>query len=212
MKILAVSDLESRYLWDFYDKSKLEGIDLILSAGDLKAEYLSFLVTLSHAPVLYVRGNHDDLYEKKPPCGCVCIENAIYDFKGLRILGLGGSMRYNQGINQYTPADMARRVRHMWLPLIKNGGFDILLTHAPAAGFNDGEDLPHRGFAAFNQLLDKYEPAYFVHGHVHMNYNPMQKRYDRYGNTTVINAFERCVFEADVEALLRKRQSGRRPL
>ena len=38
MKILAISDQESRYLWDFYDKSKLEGIDLILSAGALEAE------------------------------------------------------------------------------------------------------------------------------------------------------------------------------
>lgn len=209
MKILAISDLESKYLWDFYDKSKLEGIDLILSAGDLEADYLSFLVTLSHAPLLYVRGNHDDRYKQKPPYGCVCIEDMIYDFHGLRILGLGGSMRYNQGENQYTPADMARRVRHLWLPLIKNGGFDILLAHAPAADFNDGEDLPHRGFPAFNQLMDKYEPAYFVHGHVHMNYNPAQKRLDCYKSTTVINAFERYIFEVDVEALLRKRQGGR---
>ena len=56
MKILAVSDEESKYLWDHYDESKLAGVDLILSCGDLSAEYLSFLVTLSHAPVLYVRG------------------------------------------------------------------------------------------------------------------------------------------------------------
>ena len=205
MKILAISDQESRYLWDFYDKSKLEGIDLILSAGDLAAEYLSFLVTLSHAPLLYVRGNHDGGYEKKPPYGCVCIED---DFNGLRILGLGGSMRYNEGGNQYTPTDMSWRVRRLWLPLIKNGGFDILLAHAPAAGLNDGEDLPHRGFAAFNQLMDKYKPACFVHGHVHMDYNPMQKRFDRYKDTLVVNAFERCVFEVDEEALLRRRHGG----
>lgn len=209
MKILAISDQESKYLWDYYDKSKLEGIDLILSAGDLAAEYLSFLVTLSHAPVLYVHGNHDDCYEQKPPYGCTCVEDQIYDYQGLRILGLGGSMRYNAGLHQYTPADMAWRVRRLWLPLVKNGGFDLLLTHAPAAGLNDGEDLPHRGFSAFNHLMDKYAPAYFVHGHVHMNYNPAQKRWDRYQNTTVINAFERCVFEVDLQALLEKRRRGR---
>lgn len=27
--------------------------------------------------------------------------------------------------------------------------FDILLTHAPAAGINDMDDLPHRGFQCF---------------------------------------------------------------
>ena len=47
MKILAIADEESKSLWDFFDKSKLEGIDLIISCGDLNPHYLSFLVTLS---------------------------------------------------------------------------------------------------------------------------------------------------------------------
>ena len=51
MKILVVSDCESRYLWDYYTPDKLEGIDLILSCGDVKASYLSFLATFAHCPV-----------------------------------------------------------------------------------------------------------------------------------------------------------------
>lgn len=43
MKILVLADVESKYLWDYFEKEKLEGIDLILSAGDLKPQYLSFL-------------------------------------------------------------------------------------------------------------------------------------------------------------------------
>ena len=35
MRILAIADEESAYLWDFFEKSKLEGIDLIISCGDL---------------------------------------------------------------------------------------------------------------------------------------------------------------------------------
>ena len=201
MKILAVSDEESKYLWDYYDESKLAGVDLILSCGDLSAEYLSFLVTLSRAPVLYVRGNHDDRYKYHPPHGCTCIEDRIYTYMGLRILGLGGSMRYNNGRNQYSQSAMNRRVRRLWLPLVKHGGFDILLTHSPAAGLNDGRDLPHMGFQAFNQLLDRYRPAYFIHGHVHLNYGPHQKRLDQYGSTTVVNAYERYLLEIDPEKL-----------
>ena len=60
MRILALSDHESPYLWDYFTRDKLDGIDLILSCGDLKAEYLSFLATFAHRPVLYVHGNHDD--------------------------------------------------------------------------------------------------------------------------------------------------------
>ena len=61
MKILAVSDEESKYLWD-YEKQKFDGIELILSSGDLDPDYLSFLATVSSVPVLYVMGNHDDKY------------------------------------------------------------------------------------------------------------------------------------------------------
>ena len=35
MKILAISDVESKYLWDYFQPEKLEGVDLILSCGDL---------------------------------------------------------------------------------------------------------------------------------------------------------------------------------
>ena len=81
MKILAIADEESRYLWDFYEPGKLKDIDLIISCGDLNPDYLMFLVTLSNVPVLYVHGNHDEKYETKPPEGCVCIEDDIFVFK-----------------------------------------------------------------------------------------------------------------------------------
>ena len=54
MKILFISDEESKYYWDYYSPDKLEDIDLIISCGDLAPQYLSFLVTLSHVPVLYI--------------------------------------------------------------------------------------------------------------------------------------------------------------
>ncbi len=195
MKILALADEESSYLWDFFEKEKLEEIDLIISCGDLEPSYLSFLATLSNVPVLYVHGNHDEKYEKNPPEGCICIEDYIYEYKGVRIMGLGGSMRYRPGIHQYTEQEMQSRLRRMWLPLFWRGGIDILVTHAPAYGINDGEDLPHQGFQTFRKILDKYQPKYFLHGHVHMNYGRKHKRHDIYKETKIINAYERYVFE-----------------
>ena len=109
MKILVLADVESKYLWDYFEKEKLEGIDLILSCGDLKADYLSFLASFSKVPILYVRGNHDDGYADKEPEGCICIEDKIYVYNGIRIMGLGGSIRYKKGINQYTQNQMKKR-------------------------------------------------------------------------------------------------------
>lgn len=195
MKILAVADKESRYLWDYYEKGKLQGIELIVSCGDLDPNYLSFLATLSDVPVLYVRGNHDSRYAQKPPEGCICVENRVYVHKGIRIMGLGGSMRYNTGENQYTEKEMAARVRKMRLPLMRSRGVDILLTHSPAFGLNDGKDLPHRGFQVFHCLLERYQPRFFIHGHAHLNYDRSYRRHFLHGQTQVINAYERYLFD-----------------
>ncbi len=201
MRILAIADEESAFLWDHFDKSKLEGIDLIISCGDLDPRYLSFLATFTSVPILYVHGNHDEKYNKIPPEGCICIDDTIYVHEGIRILGLGGSMRYRDGEYQYTEWDMKRRVRKMALKLLKHRGFDILVTHAPAYQLNDARDLPHQGFKTFLNLIEKYKPRFFLHGHVHMSYGRNHKRYDKYQDTHVINAFERCVFDYEDENL-----------
>ena len=146
--------------------------------------------------MLYVHGNHDDRYTDVPPEGCICVEDKLYTYQGVRILGLGGCMRYKQsGGHQYTQRQMDRRVRRRRLDLFRQGGFDILLSHAPALGLNDGEDLCHTGFDAFNGLMDKYKPRYFIHGHMHMNYGQDVPRRAAYGETQVINAYESYLFD-----------------
>ncbi len=190
MKILVVADEESRKIWDYFEPGMLDKYDLILSCGDLSPRYLSFLVTMSRCDVLYVHGNHDDKYEKIPPEGCICVDGKLINYKGIRILGLGGSVRYRTGVNMYTPKEMERRVRKLRFTLWRNKGFDILLAHAPAEGINDGPDLPHLGFRSFLELMDKYEPRYFIHGHVHQNYGGKFKREDSYKKTTIINGFK----------------------
>ncbi len=196
MKILVLADEESKYLWDYFEKSKLEGIDLIISCGDLKPQYLSFLATFSKAPVLYVHGNHDGVYEDTPPDGCICIEDTIYVHEGIRIMGLGGSMEYNGKGFQYTEKEMRFRAFKMLWKILRHRGIDILVTHAPAYQFNDGEDMPHMGFRVFRTILDKLKPKYFLHGHVHLSYKWNQQRKCIYNNhTVVINGYERCVFE-----------------
>lgn len=195
MKILVVADKESPWLWDYFDKSKLEGIDLILSCGDLHPHYLSFLATFFQGPVLYVHGNHDDRYHETPPEGCTCIDGKIYEYQGIRILGLGGSMRYRPGAHQYSQREMNRRIRRLSFALWRKKGFDILLTHSPAWRLGDGTDLPHEGFKGFLYLLDRYAPRFFVHGHIHMTYGAGIKRVRSYAGTTVVNAYERYIIE-----------------
>ena len=210
MKLLVVADEESPYLWDYYQPGTLKGVDLILSCGDLDPDYLQFLVTMAGCPLLYVRGNHDERYDRKPPLGCTCIEDKVYDFHGLRILGLGGSMRYKNSPCMYTEAEMQARIRKAGWQIRLMGGFDILLTHAPAKGCGDMEDLPHRGFACFNTLLETWKPAYMVHGHVHREYtgSSFVREQIHPSGTRIVNAWERALLEVGEESYPPRGQTG----
>ncbi|MDE7010701.1 MAG: metallophosphoesterase [Oscillospiraceae bacterium] len=196
MKILLVSDKESPYLWDYYQPGRLSEYELMISCGDLSSKYLSFLVTMGRAPLLYVHGNHDRTYDLHPPEGCDCIEDKLVTVKGVRILGLGGSPLYSGGPHQYTERQMKRRIQRLRFKLWRAGGVDIVVTHAPAAGYGDGEDYAHRGFECLVPFLDKYKPRYLVHGHVHMEYGGGNIcRELHHGPTAIINASERYVLE-----------------
>ena len=151
-------DKESPYLWDYYRPGRLSEYDLMLSCGDLKASYLSFLVTMGRARLLYVHGNHDVNYSRNPPEGCDCIEDKLVTVNGLRILGLGGSLMYSGAPHQYTERQMRRRLWKAGWAIRRAGGVDIVLTHAPPRGYGDAEDLAHRGFEAVSYThLDVYK-------------------------------------------------------
>ena len=167
----------------------LREVELIIGCGDLSASYLEFLVTMANCPLLYVRGNHDESLHHKPPLGCINIDDQIYNFRGIRIMGLGGSMRYNDSRDMYTEGQMRKRIKQMRTRLAIMNGFDILVTHAPAAGYGDMEDLPHRGFDCFNELLERWHPAYMLFGHVHKEYGHFERQSVHSSGTKLINAY-----------------------
>ena len=200
MKILAVSDEESPALWDHYVPGRLDEYDLIISCGDLKASYLTFLATMSRARVLYVHGNHDGSYRLSPPEGCDCIDGHLVVYNGVRILGLGGCRRYTSGEHQYSESQMRRRIARLRYALWRSGGVDIVVTHASPRGLGDMEDPAHRGFGSFVELIDRYRPSLLLHGHTHLRYQPGVSRELKRGETRIINVSERYTLELGAEA------------
>ena len=97
------------------------------------------------------------------------------DFRGV---GMAGRVKYQRTVDVANP-----------------GNHDILVTHAPAEGLGDSEDVAHWGFPALRAFLDKYRPSYHVHGHVHMTYGQGIPRLQTYNGTTIINAYERYALE-----------------
>jgi len=197
MKILTVSDRVEPMLYDHFDLKNFPGVEMILSCGDLPPEYLSFLVSAFNVPLYYVRGNHDIRYGTSPPEGCVDLNGRLAEISGLTILGLEGSRWYNGGPVQYTESQMKRRINGMRLKIWWQKGIDIVITHAPPRYIHDAEDPCHRGFKSFRTLIDRHQPAYFIHGHIHTLFTKPEQRVTMSDQTRIINTFGYHLIEVD---------------
>lgn len=187
MKILAIADVEERWLAGGFRPGSLDDVDLIISCGDLSAHYLSRLADYANKPIAFVPGNHDAAYAEGDIPGCVNIDGQLRDFHGLRLLGLGGSVAYNPSVYGFNESQMVRRVSRMVLLAQATGGVDLVVTHTPPHGYGDMPDYAHTGFECFNTLLERLAPAYMLHGHIHRNYGRIAPELAHPAGTRIIN-------------------------
>lgn len=226
MKILCIADKRDPIVYSNSIKERFRDVDLVLSAGDLDLEYYGFIVSSTNKPLLFVFGNHnlskislfkrryadhisgelDDPY--RPSFGSTFIGGKVTKTKGLLVAGLGGSRRYNGGINQHTEFGMLYQIfkmapRLLWNKIIYGKYIDILLTHAAPQGIGDEEDPCHMGFKAFLLFMKWFKPTYLIHGHIHL-YGLNERREYQYLHTKVINAYNHVVVEIDSTTLKEK--------
>jgi Icc-related predicted phosphoesterase len=219
LKILCVSDQIDPLVYSPSIKERYGNVEMVLSAGDLPLDYLEFIVSSLDRPLYFVFGNHNlkefAYYTRKPAptpydastyqtaevagAGTIFLGGKARHEGELLIMGLGGSLRYNNGENQYTDFQMWLRIIRLLPVLIFNrlvhGRYlDILLTHAPPAGLGDRSDPCHRGFRCFLAFMHFFKPRYLLHGHIHL-YDLCEPRVRQFEDTTIINVFSNYVLE-----------------
>ena len=199
---------------DFLNGDRLQTIrpDLIVSCGDLAFDYLEYLVSSLNVPLLYVPGNHDasltradttwtPLQQEVPapgPEGCENVDGRVSEVHGLRVAGLGGSLRYKPGPNQYTQAQMRWRAINLEVRIrlkrLRSGRkLDVLVTHAPPFELPGAEDAAHVGFVAFHRIVSDLRPLLLVHGHVHPYGRTRPER--RIDGTRIVNVIPSRLIE-----------------
>jgi Icc-related predicted phosphoesterase len=175
------------------------------------------VVSLADVPLLYVPGNHDPSLRspdatfspllaepvRPGPAGCDNIDGRVVERAGLRVAGLGGCLRYREGANQYTQAQMRRRVLGIELRVRLKGmrrarKLDVVVTHAPPYGTSTAVDAAHLGFVSFHQLMSDQHPQVLIHGHVHP-YGRVQPELELRG-TRIVNAVPSRLVEVVPEA------------
>ena len=211
MKILFVSDKVVEHLYNPNITQRHDDIDLIVGCGDLPYYYLEFLLTVLNIPLLYVHGNHDPEKEyladgtavTGPSGGSNLHRTSLYE-KKLLLAGLEGSVRYREGLFQYTQYEMWLNVIQLIPQLLINklryGRYlDIFVAHSPPYGIHNGEDRVHIGFKAFLWLMQVFKPRYMVHGHQHI-YSSTEITETQYLETKVINIYPYKILDIEVPA------------
>jgi len=219
MKLLCISDYKDSLIYSNNIKERFADIDIVLSSGDLSADYYSYIVSSLNKPLVFVFGNHNleclkyfrkeyqDIQigigmetlcpNNKANFGGTYVGGMVKNVKGLLIGGVGGCMRYNRGLNQFTEVGMFFFMlklipKMLWNKIFYGRYLDVLLTHAPPRGIHDLEDQCHKGFKVFLWFMKVFKPKYLIHGHVHL-YDSNKNRKTQYLDTTVINAYKHVV-------------------
>jgi len=213
LKILCISDQIDPQVYSPHIKERFADADLILSAGDLPLDYLDYIVSTLNKPLFFVFGNHhtDDLKHYKKlwntplvqetreymGCGAIHLGTKVKIEDKLILAGFGGSMRYNNGANQFTDFEMFMEIIKiipslLWNRIFRGRFVDILLTHAPPKGIHDKTDKCHMGFKSYLWFMKIFKPKFLIHGHIHL-YDLADVRCTKWENTTVINAYSHYV-------------------
>lgn len=190
IRVLAVSDEPDPTLDSPATRARLGPVDLIVGAGDLEPDYLSFVADAFHAPLRYVRGNHD-VGPAWSHTGRALLPEPMEDGRvveehGLRLLGFSGSPVYNEDRLTRSALSMwARTISSLWRaqrahPL-------IVVTHAPPRGVNDDQDMAHRGFTSFRWLARRLRPPLWLHGHTALVRRGIDDRTARHEGTLFYN-------------------------
>jgi len=198
MKILAVSDTVVEFIYNPKIRQIFPDIDLVIGCGDLPEYYLEFLVSTLDIPLFYVHGNHSEseIMENgkgKNFQGSIDLHCKVKRIKGYSFAGVEGSIRYKDGKFLYSQFDMwlnvFRLIPSLIMDRMTSGRFlNVFMSHASPWGIHDQPDYAHQGVKAFRWLLDRFQPDYHFHGHIHV-YRPDMSIETQYGRTKVVNAY-----------------------
>jgi uncharacterized protein len=198
MKILAISDIVVEFIYNPKIRQLFHDLDLVIGCGDLPQYYLEFLVSTFDIPLLYVQGNHSqaEILEDSGGSnfhGSIDLHCKVKRINRYSFAGVEGCIRYKDGIFQYSQFGMwlnvFRLVPALFTNRIISGRYlNVFISHASPWGIHDQPDYAHQGVKAFRWLLDRFQPDYHLHGHIHI-YRPDMPIETQYGRTKVVNAY-----------------------
>ncbi len=138
-----------------------EGIELIITLGDLTIEDILPLRQITNIPKIGVYGNHDS-GSYMPELGIWDMHRKTWNYKGLSFGGFEGCVRYKQNPDAIMYTQQEAMQLMAGFPKV-----DVFICHCPPRGINDEEEVAHQGFDALRQYIDQQPPRVLLHGHTY---------------------------------------------
>jgi uncharacterized protein len=192
IRFLAASDEPDPALEEARNRESLGQVDGVLGCGDLEPSWLGFLGDALHAPVVYVRGNHDRGGAWNEPEGFPAPLPAGGSARvaGVAVAGLewpGVDQAGNQRRDAFAWPHVLRVLfRSIRARLAGRGEPTLVISHAPPTGAGDTTmDAYHVGIRAYRWLLGRLRPPIWLHGHT--NVASVRELTLEVGGTTLVN-------------------------
>jgi Icc-related predicted phosphoesterase len=158
LRILVVADTHTCLSRDDVPSS---GYDVCLLLGDMSPmDMLIVKETVGDVPIYGVLGNHDGFgqYERM---GIENIHGKVVEVNGVRIAGIGGSLRYKcSAAPLYTDDESIEIADSM-------DNADILISHDSPKFLHSIDDYAHSGLQGITHYCEKYNVPINIHGHHH---------------------------------------------
>jgi predicted phosphodiesterase len=157
---------------DFRNIIDENGIDLVITLGDLERHDLLGLVGIKDIPKIGVYGNHCS-GNYMPELGILNLHMATWDFHGVKFGGFQGCVRYKENPDaiMYTQGEATAMLTQF--PQV-----DIFICHCPPRGVNDEDELSHQGFDGLRQYVLQMRPKVLLHGHTYPTEDTMVRKLD----------------------------------
>ena len=195
-RLLAVSDEREPALGDERNRRDIEPVDVILGCGDLEPDYLSFLGDAFHAPLLLIRGNHDQggAWEAGQQVVPVPLGGRLEEARGITFAGLDWPSRHDGQARRDEASAWRQSVGLYLRTRLTRQHPAVILSHVPPYGLGDTPTDPyHTGFNAYLWLCRRLQPVLWLHGHTALA--AVEHWRTRLGRTTLVNVTGAAVIE-----------------
>lgn len=167
LRMLCIADTHGDMLMMTSDSiiDKFRDVDVVICVGDIRKDELKVISRLSKNKILAIKGNHDSVNQFDELPEIIDIHNNMVDINGVNIIGIEGSIKYNDCVVGFSQKESLHLAKSM------QKGADILISHSHMYCKDDAELGPYNSHVGLKgtRYYFRHNRCVNIHGHDHIS-------------------------------------------